>query len=174
MKYVLIFCLLCIVLPANCVTVPEYDEIVPQEAIYEYVEPVKRAKWVKPLAWVGYAGTLFLIPFPLYLNNTDNKIAANNGKYETYQKMKANFYKEIAECKRVFKKEKEIYKCYNDVKMQYAYFATNQQTQYNQANQLRIQKQQLQELRTNNSKSNYTYSTTTKSGDTYTTHSYSY
>ena len=49
----------------------KFEDIIPTDLNYQYKEPVKRPKWAYPLAWIGYAGTLLIIPFPLVMKNTD-------------------------------------------------------------------------------------------------------
>jgi hypothetical protein len=150
---------------------PEYDNIITKDAKYNYIEPIQRPKWTKLLAWVGYAGTLFMVPFPLIMNQKDAKIEKNNQKYERYIKMKEDFNNEIAQCNAVFKSDKDLYYCYQDVKKQFITLSGNQSTEYNNAEQLEIQRQQLYQM----SRPHYSHSTTTTPyGETYYTNTYSY
>ena len=38
-----------------------FEDIIPTDLNYQYIDPIKRPKWVYPLAWVGYVGTIFII-----------------------------------------------------------------------------------------------------------------
>jgi hypothetical protein len=153
---------------------PEYDNIITEDAKYNYMEPIQRPKWKKPLAWVGYAGTLFMVPFPLIMSANDAKIEKNNQKYERYIKMKEDFNNEIAQCNAVFKNDKDLYYCYQNVKKQFITLSGNQSTEYNNAEQLKIQRQQLYQMY-QMSRPHYSHSTTTTPyGETYHTNTYSY
>ena len=59
----------------HCQYRPHWSMVAPTKwSDVAYKEPIKRGKWVKPVAWVGYVGTLFIekyyfcpIMWPLFL-----------------------------------------------------------------------------------------------------------
>ena len=73
-----------------------------------YKEPIKRGKWVKPVAWVGYVGTLFIVPFPLFMTAKDKNIATNN----QWNIFRENFERDLDNCERLYKQERDLLKLY--------------------------------------------------------------
>ena len=80
-----------------------FEDIIPTDLNYEYKEPIKRPKWAYPLAWVGYIGTIFIVPFPIIMKNKDNEITTNNQKYMNMKSYEQRYYGDIDKCNIIFK-----------------------------------------------------------------------
>jgi hypothetical protein len=128
----------------------KFDDIIPTDLNYQYIEPIKRPKWAYPLAWVGYVGTIFIVPFPLIMKNKDDSITANNQKYMNMRSYEQRYYSDIDKCNVVFKTDKELYKCYQEVKLSHQTFINGVRTGNIQEAQAELQRQQLQAQRYSN------------------------
>lgn len=122
----------------------KFEDIIPTDLNYEYKEPIKRPKWAYPLAWVGYVGTLFIVPFPLFMDAKDQKIITNNQKYMNMKTYEQRYYGDIDKCNVVFKSNKDLYKCYQEVKLSHQTFINNVRSGNIQEAQVELQRQQLQ------------------------------
>ena len=128
----------------------KFEDIIPTDLNYQYIEPIKRPKWAYPLAWVGYVGTIFIIPFPLVMKNKDDAITTNNQKYMNMKSYEQRYYGDIDKCNIVFKTDKDLYKCYQEVKLSHQTFINNVRAGNIQEAQAELQKQQLQAQRYSN------------------------
>lgn len=128
----------------------KFEDIIPTDLNYQYIDPIKRPKWAYPLAWVGYVGTIFIIPFPLVMKNKDNAILTNNQKYMNMKSYEQRYYGDIDKCNTVFKTDKDLYKCYQEVKLSHQTFINNVRAGNIQEAQAELQRQQLQAQRYNN------------------------
>ena len=131
-----------------------------------YKEPIKRGKWVKPVAWVGYVGTLFIVPFPLFITAKDKNIATNN----QWNIFRENFERDLDNCERLYKQEKDLLKCYNETRATHISFFSMVNDDVNAEKMIQLQQQAIIQ----NSGPHYQHSTTTRYGNTYYTNSYSY
>ena len=127
-----------------------FEDIIPTDLNYQYIEPIKRPKWAYPLAWTGYIGTIFIIPFPLIMKNKDDAIITNNKKYINMKSYEERYYGDIAKCNTIFKIDKDLYKCYQEVKLSHQTFINNVRMGNIQEAQIELQRQQLQAQRYNN------------------------
>lgn len=127
-----------------------FEDIIPTDLNYEYKEPIKRPKWAYPLAWVGYIGTIFIVPFPIIMKNKDNEITTNNQKYMNMKSYEQRYYGDIDKCNIIFKTDKDLYKCYQEVKISHQTFINNVRTGNIQEAQAELQRQQLQAQRYSN------------------------
>lgn len=73
----------------------KFEDIIPTDLNYQYIDPIKRPKWAYPLAWVGYIGTIFIVPFPLIMKNKDDAITTNNQKYMNMKSYEQRYYGDI-------------------------------------------------------------------------------
>ena len=122
----------------------KFEDIIPADLNYQYLDPIKRPKWAYPLAWVGYVGTIFIVPFPLIMKNKDNAITTNNQKYMNMKSYEQRYYGDIDKCNIIFKTDKDLYKCYQEVKVSHQTFINNVRAGNIQEAQAELQKQQLQ------------------------------
>lgn len=189
-KIVSCFCILamlCITVPVHAVTTTEYtsntpkpllqapcwQEIAPLEASIRYKEPIKRPKWAYPLAWTGYIGTIFIIPFPRYMQDKDNAIANNNSEFYKLEKYRVLYENDIQRCQNIYFEEAELLKCYNEARNNLYMVLGN----HSRANLVEEQKDTNRLLRQEIQMQNrptYSHTTTTRSGNYYYTNTYSY
>lgn len=127
-----------------------FEDIIPTDLNYQYIDPIKRPKWAYPLAWVGYVGTIFIIPFPIFMKNKDNAIMTNNQKYMNMKSYEQRYYQDIDKCNIIFKTDKDLYKCYQEVKLSHQNFINNVRAGNLQEAQTELQRQQLQAQQYNN------------------------
>lgn len=127
-----------------------FESILPAGVHYNYVNPINRPKWAYPLAWVGYVGTLFIVPFPIVMKNKDIAIAENNQKYMNLQSYKQRYNDDIDKCNVVFKTNADLYKCYQEVKLSHQNFINSVISNNIQQAQSELQRQQLQQQKYNN------------------------
>ena len=128
----------------------KFEDIIPTDLNYQYIDPIKRPKWAYPLAWVGYVGTIFIVPFPLIMKNKDDAITTNNQKYMNMKSYEQRYYGDIDKCNIIFKTDKDLYKCYQEVKLSHQTFINNVRAGNIQEAQAELQKQQLQAQRYSN------------------------
>ncbi len=151
----IITCILClsfIIMPALAIeTVKEntdittvrpdsFEDIIPTELKFEYKDPIKRPKWAYPMAWVGYIGTCFIVPFPIIMKNKDTAITTNNQKYMNMKSYEQRYLGDIDKCNVVFKNEQYLYRCYQEVKVSHQTFINNVRAGNIQEKQLQAQK----------------------------------
>ena len=101
------------------VTPPQWADILPQKAAYNYREPIVRPKWAYPLAWTACICTLGVAQIPYKMRSKDNNIAWNNRQYKRYEKIRHQFDTDIQNCETVYKNNKELAGCYMSVKQHY-------------------------------------------------------
>ena len=128
----------------------KFEDIIPTDLNYQYIDPIKRPKWAYPLAWVGYVGTIFIVPFPLIMKDKDDAITTNNQKYMNMKSYEQRYYGDIDKCNIIFKTDKDLYKCYQEVKLSHQTFINNVRAGNIQEAQAELQKQQLQAQRYSN------------------------
>ena len=128
----------------------KFEDIIPTDLNYQYIDPIKRPKWAYPLAWVGYVGTIFIVPFPLIMKNKDDAITTNNQKYMNMKSYEQRYYGDIDKCNIIFKTDKDLYKCYQEVKLSHQTFINSVRAGNIQEAQAELQKQQLQAQRYSN------------------------
>ena len=128
----------------------KFEDIIPTDLNYQYIDPIKRPKWAYPLAWVGYVGTIFIVPFPLIMKNKDDAIITNNQKYMNMKSYEQRYYGDIDKCNIIFKTDKDLYKCYQEVKLSHQTFINSVRAGNIQEAQAELQKQQLQAQRYSN------------------------
>lgn len=119
-----------------------FEDIIPTDLNVQYMEPIQRPKWAYPLAWVGYVGTIFIVPFPLIMKCNDDEITTNNQKYMKMKTYEQRYYADIDKCNTVFKTAIDLYKCYQEVKLSHQTFINNVRTGNIQKEQAEIQMQQ--------------------------------
>ena len=98
---------------------PQWADILPQKATFEYREPIIRPKWAYPLAWTACICTLGVAQIPYKMRSKDNNIAWNNRQYRRYEKIRHQFDTDIKNCEIVYKNNKELSGCYMSVKQHY-------------------------------------------------------
>ena len=128
----------------------KFEDIIPTDLNYQYIDPIKRPKWAYPLAWVGYVATIFIVPFPLIMKNKDDAITTNNQKYMNMKSYEQRYYGDIDKCNIIFNTDKDLYKCYQEVKLSHQTFINNVRAGNIQEAQTELQKQQLQAQRYSN------------------------
>lgn len=148
----------------------DWYNIVPPSARVNYMSPIKRPKWGYPLAWVGYAGTLFMVPFPIYMKNKDKAINANNIEYYRLQEYRERYEHEINQCQEVYSKKEDLLPCYqqaqNNIFMELNNHTANKQYQ-EQQNTNKLLKYQMIQNQFNSNRPRYYHSTVTPVGNTY-------
>lgn len=91
------------------------------------------------MAWFGWVGTCFLVPFPLFMDDKDNNIALNN----TWVWFKEQFEKDVNDCEKVYKQEKELYQCYQNVQNKHIQYLNMQLGNYNAQQIQSLQQMQI-------------------------------
>ncbi len=127
-----------------------FEDIIPTELKFEYKDPIQRPKWAYPMAWVGYIGTCFIVPFPIIMKNKDTAITTNNQKYMNMKSYEQRYLGDIDKCNVVFKNEQDLYRCYQEVKVSHQTFINNVRAGNIQEAQTELQRQQLQAQRYSN------------------------
>ena len=171
-KFLSLFCFSVLVLPSlAALKPPTWDAIAPDSAKYNYIAPIERPKWVKPVSAVAYVGTFGLVPCYAVMKRKDEKISDNNSKYAKYTNLKVNFEQDIQQCSSTYKKDSELLACYNNVKLAYQNLINNavgqdvQQAKMNQ--QINLQRQQIIQNNINSNRPRYYNGTSTINGQTF-------
>ena len=140
MKKIIVFVFLSLLFMQSCFAIekskinrPTWQSVAPVK--YQnvtYKEPIQRPKWIKPLAWFGWVGTCFIVPFPIIIDEKDSGIARNN----MWVSFKEQFEKDIDECENIYEKDKEIHQCYQRVQNRHIQYFNMQLGNYYNAQQI--------------------------------------
>ena len=129
----LLFVQSCFAIEKSKIIRPTWQSVAPVK--YQnvtYKEPIQRPKWIKPLAWFGWVGTCFIVPFPIIIDEKDSGIARNN----MWVNFKEQFEKDIIECENIYEKEKELHQCYQSVQNRHIQYLNMQLGNYYNTQQI--------------------------------------
>ena len=121
---------------------------------------------IVPLLWIPYV-TYKILKKDFKSSAILHCLIATNNQWNIFRE---NFERDLDNCERLYKQERDLLKCYNETRATHVSFFSMVNDDVNAEKMIQLQQQAIIQ----NNRPHYQHSTTTRYGNTYYTNSYSY